>query len=250
MNTAEQEVTFATNDESLRGRFITPSAGANARPHILFLHGAGKSTKERSIPLATRLAEEFGLSSFAFDFSGHGNSTGLLAGSSLEKRTLEAKVAIRFASFSRELTVCGFSMGAHIALELLKSEPLTNLVLFYPGLYASAAFNKRFGNPEFSAVLRQDKSWELADVLIPLRRFEGNLLIVLGENDQVVPREVPELIYSNATSARTRRIIEVPGAPHLLLQTLFDNHLLYTDVCRSIATFVDAGKSVHTPIVE
>src|SRR2546425_11226766 len=103
-----KKVQFAVGGEALAGNII--SGSELDEPRLLLVHGAGQATKERARPLALKLAE-YNISSFGFDFSGHGESTGKLEESSLYKRTTEAKEACRFLTSEEPLTVCGFSMG-------------------------------------------------------------------------------------------------------------------------------------------
>jgi pimeloyl-ACP methyl ester carboxylesterase len=230
-------ISFRAGSEVLAGRFIRPTHG-NVAPRILFLHGAGKATKERCLPLAERLAGEYELASFTFDFSGHGASTGTLENSSLNKRVDEALAALEYAELREPISLCAFSMGGHVALELLKHKRVHSLTLFYPAIYARSVIDLRFGNPEFSAILRSNKSWEANDVLAELRNFKGNIFIVVGEKDQVIPAAVFDLLYANTVNAEHKRLLVVPDAPHLLLQTVLANEHLYSVICKTIAGYV------------
>lgn len=150
------DISFNANKERLAGRLIIPLV-LQSKSGILFLHGAGKSNKERSQPIAMRLAEEYGIPSFLFDFSGHGGSTGNLESSSLQKRIQESIEAAQASGFSNSMTVCAFSMGGHVALELLDDLQIQNLVLFYPAVYTDLANKISFGDPAFSEMIRKKK---------------------------------------------------------------------------------------------
>lgn len=239
-------VTFQAGDEVLAGRFIRPTQ-ANVAPRILFLHGAGKATKERCLPLAERLAVEYQLSSFAFDFSGHGASTGTLENSSLNKRVEEALAAIEYSGATDPISLCAFSMGGHVALELLKYKRVHSLTLFYPAIYSRAAVAIRFGDPQFSAILRSNKSWEANDGLPWLNTLEGNIFIVVGENDQVIPAAVFDLLYANTAKAQHKRLLVIPDAPHLLLPTVLADEQLYGDICNTIAKYALNGTGDVAP---
>jgi len=240
MSNDNNNVAFKAGNEVLAGRFIAP-AQSNVAPRILFLHGAGKATKERCLPLAERLAVEYQLSSFAFDFSGHGASTGTLEDSSLNKRVEEALAAIEYAGVTEPISVCAFSMGGHVALELLKHKRVHSLTLFYPAIYSREAVNIRFGDPQFSAILRSDRSWEANDGVAELNTFTGNVFIVVGEKDQVIPTAVLDLLYANTTNAQHKRFLIIPGAPHLLLPAVLADEQLYGDICKTMAEYVLNG---------
>jgi alpha-beta hydrolase superfamily lysophospholipase len=104
------KVRFFVGREKLVGNII--SDNTENEPTLLFLHGAGKATKERSNYIAFELAKH-GIRSFSFDFSGHGESSGKLEESSLRKRVEEASAALNFLNHSEAVTLYGSSMGAH-----------------------------------------------------------------------------------------------------------------------------------------
>ena len=105
-------------------------------------------------------------------------------------------------------SVCAFSMGAHIALELLNEQDFRSLILFYPAIYARQAYEVPFGDARFTEILRGDRSWASSDVLASLDRFEGNLLLVIGENDKVIPSEVVDLINLHAREPPASKLFE------------------------------------------
>lgn len=220
---------FQVQDETLSGEIIGKD------PQLLFLHGAGGANKERARRLAKRIVDETGQGAFLFDFSGHGESTGELKQSSLKKRVDEADAAWQFLAKDKPITVFGFSMGGHIALELLEHHKIANLVLFYPGIYTHEAFDLPF-DERFSNVIRRENSWQDAKVLKNLKNFQGNLLIVWGENDTVVPRGVVESLYESAENAKSRELIVIPQGEHLLLPQLYENPKLMDKVVREIST--------------
>lgn len=237
----QKEVQFPAGEEMISGRFVMPE-GLNTAPRVLLLHGAGKATKERALPLAIRLAEDHGIPSFGFDFSGHGASTGSMETSSLKKRVEEANAAIEYAEITEPLSLCGFSMGGHIALELLKKKSVRALLLFYPGLYTPDALDVPFGDPAFHSIIRRDRSWASTEGFETIKQFTGNLLIVIGEKDEVIPPEIPQTLMENSTRAANKRLIVVPQAPHGMLPALFEAPDLFKDVCTTIKEYVD-GKT-------
>jgi uncharacterized protein len=236
---------FRAGHETLAGLFVLADK-PDAKPELLFLHGAGNSTKDRSLPIAVKLASDYGISSFAFDFSGHGESTGNLQESSLKKRLDEARVALAFAGFDEKVSLCGFSMGGHIALELSSEISVRGLILFYPAVYADQAFDLRFG-PEFSSVIRQENSWRNSRLFDAVRTFAGNLLIVVGEQDRVIPFDVSRLLLEHATAATATRLVTVPNAPHVLLPELYRLPDLFSSVCDTMSQYISSGCRGRAP---
>ncbi|MFF8904104.1 alpha/beta hydrolase [Streptomyces olivaceoviridis] len=87
------------------------SAGRPGRTTALLLHGAGNGSKQRLLPLLADFAAH-GCRALAFDFSGHGESTGALAELSLRRR-YEQAVAVLDAHVPEDdpLILVGFSDG-------------------------------------------------------------------------------------------------------------------------------------------
>ncbi|MEU6595111.1 alpha/beta fold hydrolase [Streptomyces sp. NPDC046881] len=87
------------------------SAGPPGRATAVLLHGAGNGSKERLLPFVTDFADR-GCRALAFDFSGHGESTGALAKLSLRRR-FELAVAVldAHAPAGDPLVLVGFSGG-------------------------------------------------------------------------------------------------------------------------------------------
>ena len=184
------------------------------RPEFIFLHGAGIGRKERILDLAEPLIRR-GHDLLAFDFSGHGASTGELKKGSLERRVNEAtETILRYGALPpRALTICGSSMGGYVALKILQTHSVDKLILFCPALYDRAAYRVRF-DQGFSEIIRQSESWLNTDVLESLRNFRGKLLIVMGDQDKVIPPGVIDLILRTAQNAQQKEIHSIPGCPH------------------------------------
>jgi hypothetical protein len=213
------KIRFNVGDEKLVGQFFLNNL--DDAPKILFLHGAGKAKKEKVYSLALRLLNG-NISSFCFDFSGHGESTGNLNESSLYKRVLEAQAALTFVNPQNQKTVCAFSMGGHIALELLRDNPIDNLILFSPAIYTSEAYRVPF-DERFSGIIRQKDSWKNADVVNSLHNFRGKLLIIYGEKDKVIPRGVIDILDRESTFVLRKEILILPNIGHQILETASKN---------------------------
>lgn len=59
-------------------------------------------------------------------------------------------------------------------------------------------------------------------------------MIFIGEEDEVIPKEVPERILDSATNAHKKVLRIFEKAPHLLLPILFENKSLFTEACHAI----------------
>jgi pimeloyl-ACP methyl ester carboxylesterase len=188
------------------------------------------------MPLAEALADDFGVSSVLFDFSGHGQSTGALTESSLAKRVSEAHAAIKAVQFEDNFSICAFSMGAHVALELIPEYTIRSLILFYPAVYPTGAYCLPFG-PTFSAEIRRPDEWRQSLVFDHLGTFGGGLFVLIGDRDEVIPPDLPPMLISTARNARRKDIAYIPGGSHNLLPDICARKPLFADVCSRIAAY-------------
>lgn len=181
-------------------------------PRILLIHGAGASERGRFAPLRSTL-HGCGIGSTAFDCIGHGETGGALHDSSLRSRTQQAEAVLDAPHGAALRAVVGTSMGAYNAVKLLETRALEALVLVVPGVYTPEAYDLPFG-AGFSAVIRQERSWERSDAWDILGNFTGRLLVIAAEHDAVIPREIPERLFASAHQASWRKLCVVPGAEH------------------------------------
>lgn len=188
---------------------------------LLLLHGAGVSDKQRFRTLRERLAQG-GIGSRALDFIGHGETGGQLGDSSLARRTAQALTLAHSSDHRLPLAVLGTSMGAYNAIKLTESIDIDVLILLVPAIYTAAAYNVAFG-PEFSTIIRQERSWLASDAWQILANFTGSLLVVAAENDRVIPSEIPPKLVACAVRAQRRELVTLAGSSHMILQHLTDN---------------------------
>ena len=232
-----KDVRFPASSEILSGRFVSPATYIGP-PNLLFLHGGRRASKDRSLPLAMPLAEVQAISSFAFVFSGHGWSTGRASDSSLFRRLQEADAALSHAGFIEPVALCGFSMGAQIALDLLATKAVRSLILIGPMIYPPEVHSLPFGSNEFSSIARRPDSWQSAAVFPLLAEFSGKLLILVGEHEKPTPKEMAAALLGSATQAAERQLVVVPGAGHQILSELGKNDDLLRETCTTIRACV------------
>lgn len=235
-----ESISFPVEEETLVGSAVLATAGSS--PQILFLHGAGKSNKERALPLAERLASEHGISSFLFDFSGHGQSSGSLQTSSLEKRVREATDAVRAGRLQPNFSVCAFSMGAHVALSIIDTHQVSSLNLFYPAVYPTGAQSLQFG-PEFSASIRREGAWRNSRRFDSLGRFEGALLVAVGDQDEIIPPDLPQKLVEAAPKARSRELVMISRGTHTLLPDIYASEELFKQITNKVVVNVSYAGS-------
>lgn len=184
----------------------------------LLIHGAGSSERKRFAPLRSALQKRE-IGSMAFDCIGHGETGGVVHESSLASRTRQAAAVIDAHQSASPLAIVGTSMGAYNAIKLTEKRKVDALVLVVPGVYAPEAYELPF-DAGFTAVIRQERSWDSTDAWKILEKFEGRLLVVAAEHDKVIPPEIPERLVRAAKKAAWRKLHIVPGAEHNRLFSL------------------------------
>ncbi|MFD7390709.1 alpha/beta hydrolase [Streptomyces sp. NPDC059852] len=228
--------THVHDGDLLSGVYGGPAGGPRV-PAAVLLHGAGPGTKDRLLPLLADFAAR-GCHALAFDFSGHGESTGEQRELSLRRR-LEQAAAVIDARVPGEapLVVVGFSMSGQTAADVVAryGERVVALGLCAPAVYAAEAWDVPFGTGDgrFSEIIRRPGGWRGAPALEVLRAYSGRAVLAVPETDAVIPAEVTGAVR-DALSARARFTrVDVRGAEHML-GLWFESHA--TDR----RTFVDA----------
>ncbi|MEU4462163.1 alpha/beta fold hydrolase [Streptomyces sp. NPDC024017] len=210
--------THVFGGERLSG--LSSGGGEPGRATVVLLHGAGNGCKERLVPLLAEFAAH-GCHALAFDFSGHGESTGLLRELSLRRRFEQAVSVIDArARVDGPLVLVGFSMSGQTVADLVGhyGDRVAALGLCAPAVYAGEAWDAPFGagDGRFSEIIRRPGSWHAAPALDVLRGFEGRAVLAVPGTDEVIPPAVTEA-FSQALARRAQFTHwELPDAGHRL----------------------------------
>ncbi|HEX4774539.1 MAG TPA: alpha/beta fold hydrolase [Candidatus Saccharimonadales bacterium] len=196
---------------SIDGEQIVCESSLHAKNAVI-LHGGGPSMLERYYSLAEQLINR-GVGVILFGFSGHGESSGKLEDQSLERRVWQAREVIREIVPHGPLYLIGFSMGAQAVCDLLPelADRTESVLLACPAIYADSAHGLRFGNPQFTSILRTPGSWKISRAYENLRHFSGKAIIAIGSEDEVIPKGIIKLLQE---AAQNPVYLEYPGATH------------------------------------
>ncbi|MCX4761439.1 alpha/beta fold hydrolase [Streptomyces sp. NBC_01275] len=212
--------TYEYDGERLSGVYGGAGDDRPGAVTAVVLHGAGNGSKERLLPLLGEFTAR-GCRALAFDFSGHGESSGALGELSLRRR-FEQAVAVIDAHTPADgpLILVGFSMSGQTVADLAAhyGERAVALGLCAPAVYAAEAWDVPFGEGDgrFSEIIRTPDSWRKAPALDALRAYEGRAVLVVPGTDTVIPPEVTEAVQDSlAVHARYARL-ELPDADHWL----------------------------------
>lgn len=209
----QEDFDVRVGPNTLRVSRFTPE-GRSVEKRVLSLHGAGAAVRQRTFYLADFLTTN-GAQFVTFDFSGHGESSGTLEESSLRLRKEQALEVARVALDAKVDVLMGNSMGGFIAVELLASLDPESVVLLCPAMYDRRAFDVCFDST-FTTILRAPESFRNNDAAAKLQAYQGRVMLVIGENDKVIPSAVMEIYEEAAGRAAELRSLVIPNAPHVL----------------------------------
>ena len=210
------DFTHDHDGERLSGVYGGDPSGVTA----VVLHGAGTSSTERLLPLVREFVAH-GCRGIAFDFSGHGESTGKLAELSLRRRFEQAVSVIdAYAGVDGPLVLVGFSMSGQTVADLVRhyGDRVAALGLCAPAVYTAEAWDVPFGdgNGRFSESIRQPDSWREAPALQVLRAYEGRAVLAVPGTDAVIPAAVTESVQDALAARAQYTRFELPDAQHQL----------------------------------
>ncbi|MFE7648835.1 alpha/beta fold hydrolase [Streptomyces phaeoluteigriseus] len=212
--------------ERLSGVYGEGGGGPGAATAVV-LHGAGRSSKERLLPLLGEFTAH-GCHALALDFSGHGESSGVLRELSLRRRFEQAQAVIdAYVPGDGPLVLVGFSMSGQTVADLTAhyGERVAALGLCAPAVYAGEAWDVPFGDGDgrFSTVIRTPGSWRAAPALDALRAYEGRAVLAVPGTDAVIPAEVTEAVQDALAARAQYARLELPEADHHLGAWLRDH---------------------------
>lgn len=189
--------------------------------HIVFLiYGGSPGFNRDYLWLISEELAHSGIFAASFDFRGNTPKTkNRFYETGLSSRLIDAKKVIQtiqedvfFSEYKCEITLVGISMGGYIAVKLLNEFDIANLVLIAPAAYANEASRYPFG-PGFSKVIRRENSWKSSDAFSNIASFEGSLMILQYEKDDIVPSQIPQKYFS-VSSTNDKRLVIMNNHEH------------------------------------
>lgn len=215
-----ESVTFESSHGLLHGDIVY--AANETISNVFCIHGGGVRGKKSFEAMRTYLALH-NITSYAFDFTGHGETGGSLSQSTLEKRVKQiTEIVNHFKKEGELVTLLASSMGGYIAIKALESCVVSNLILIAPAVYSIKAYNAPFGS-DFSLIIRSYESWRETDAWEILARFEGNFILLQAEKDQIIPNQVSEDLYQSASNTFYKKRIIFNNATHPLTDWFYQH---------------------------
>ncbi len=174
------------------------------RDKILIVLPGYSSSKARQKVHAEAMVQATGTCALVVDFSGHGKSPFSLPETRPAQHFLELICVfdwLRQQHPDAEISVSGSSYGGFLAVQLTKYREFTNLILRAPAIYKPAAFydtwstridNEAWYTAELSRYRHDAETLAKHPLLGRASDFKGKVLVVVHENDELVPRETTD----------------------------------------------------------
>jgi pimeloyl-ACP methyl ester carboxylesterase len=204
---------FKVGAETLAATKVYADSGRE--PSVISFHGFGTTATRTRIRYMLDHLAGHGVSSACFDFSGNGDSTGELDKATLNLRRDEAHAAAKFLGRPEgSLAIIGTSMGAYLAALLSPVLRPRSLILISPAAYPEDAMELKLTEDFPKLARRPPGAYVGSPAFEALRTFEGDLLVITGGKDEVLPEGVTQLYAESAPSARSRKVIRLEESGH------------------------------------
>lgn len=234
-----EDFVFTANGQRLAATKTVPAGRPG--PGILALHGLGPTATRHRVRYLLDAFAVHGYGSITFDFSGNGDSTGVLAESSLRGRRAETLAAAGHLSQSVATVLIGTSMGAHLAAWAVPELRPRGLVLFCPAAYPEGTADLRFDGS-----LARPGNYADSPAYAGLREFDGDLLIIGARQDQVVPPAVIDGYLANACAARSAEVIWLNDCDHFVHRWLPFQDACQAEIVQATVRLLAANQAICT----
>lgn len=212
----EEQVIVPAAGVNLRGIVHYPEA--TPRGCIITCHGLFSSKdSEKFVALGELFArEQYVL--LRFDFRGCGESDGILEDTTIRGRIEDLRAAITFMQRRLPSATCntgilGSSLGGSVALHVAPGYPAVKAVATWAAPFSLEGVHTgitRETRPRLKEPFFTDASWYTLKHCVPR---VNNLLVIHGEDDEMVPVEHARLLYRAANEPKLLEIIA--GADHV-----------------------------------
>lgn len=204
----EVRLDLATGDRAAAWVYLPPTLPSEA-PVVLFFHGNGENLETLRWSGLFEQLGGLGVAVVAADFPGYGRSTGSPSEEGLIATGDAALAWARQRYPARQLVVCGWSLGAALAIATVDRHAgeVHGLIALSAWTTLADVALKVF--PAFAVKLMLREHYDSSSAA---RRIEVPSLVVHGKLDELIPvaqgREIASLLGGS------KRYVEVPGAGH------------------------------------
>jgi dienelactone hydrolase len=218
MATREQKVEIPVGPGHIAGTLVTPGTRI---PGVLFVHGWGGSQQQYLV--RAREIAALGCVCLTFDLSGH-------AGTQPQRETVSRESNLRdvLAAYDvlarhphvdrAAVAVVGSSYGGYLAAILTTLRAVKWLALRVPALYIDSGWElpklQLHRDQDLRSYRRSFVPAESNRALRACAEFQGDVLIVESEHDDIIPRAVITSYREACTQAHSLTARCIPNADH------------------------------------
>ena len=219
------DVVIPVDRQRIRGRLLRPAEATGPAPGVVFVHGWGGSQRQ-DIGKARRL-QRLGFACLTFNLRGHARTWRQRQSvtRSQNLRDLLAAfdcLATHEAVDPERVGLVGSSYGGYLAALLVSERKVRWLALEAPALYKDGDFDR----PKRELNLDADLPVYRRTPLVPTANlalrsaagFRGDVLLVEGEHDEVIPHQVVANYRTAFAAAHSVTHAVIPEADHGLTQ--------------------------------
>jgi pimeloyl-ACP methyl ester carboxylesterase len=200
---------------------LDPTPAARHGIGILYCHGNNQNL--RRFALRAQALWELGYTVLAFDYRGYGKTPGTPSEQGTYK---DGRAARQYLTSPQGLNIAadkvalyGYSLGAAICSQLAVESPTRALVLEAP----FASIGQLIGDDVSLNVSQNGFTDAVYDTRAKISRFQGDLLIMHGDNDRYLMPSYGQQVAQAATHAAHVTFIPVPLADHETVPCLIKN---------------------------
>ncbi|MBU0962445.1 MAG: alpha/beta fold hydrolase [Nanoarchaeota archaeon] len=200
-------------------------------PTMLILHALTGKKENKTINFLAKRLPEFGYKTIQFDFSGHGESGGNIEEATVSKQLEDIKSVISQLKI-KELIIIGNSFSVITALAFSKEKDVKGLILL----------GGRAKYLEYIKTLEKiNTKYKLIDNIFidesfvddykkydPIKNISGldiPILIIHGENDEIIPKEDAQILY-NSCPSKKKNLKIIKGADHRYSDIKYKENIL------------------------
>jgi dienelactone hydrolase len=205
-----REISFTVDQEKINGHLVIPNEGGDRKPGIIFIHGMTSSEKGY-LQLANDCAHKW-IVWLTINLRWHEGSDGNFQTLTVRDLTNDGVAAYDFLARQEgidtdRISICGTSVGAHVAMMVSAQRKVESLILRAPALYTEEMLGMTITEimQWEGGLFHGITSLENTEALEIIKTFFGSVLLVVSENDQIIPRTIPDTIYQFAQSAKRKR---------------------------------------------
>jgi pimeloyl-ACP methyl ester carboxylesterase len=242
MTTRDNAIDIGVDGQRIAGTLVSP---ATAMPGVLFVHGwSGSQTQYLARARATAA---LGCVCLTFDLRGHAQTAALRETVTREDNLRDIVAAYDVlagqpAVDKSAIAVVGSSYGGYLAAILTTLRPVRWLALRVPALYKDedwGAPKQQLNKRELAVYRRTLLGVKENRALAACAAFDGDVLIVESEHDEIVPHPVIANYVAAFEKARSLTYRVIAGADHGLSEESWQQS--YTSLLVTWATEMVLG---------